>query len=87
MIEKLREREHGRLRFEDWSMTDPLSDELHAAMYCACHYFDQLTKSEMREILRAANSYIHLASHPVGTEAVIKQLRAVRRAVKDDKGE
>ncbi len=74
--------------FEDsWSMPDPLSENLEKALWTARYDFENLTKTQMHRILRAAESYCHFAGHPAPTYMMIKQLRQIRKAVREHKDE
>lgn len=70
------------LRFGDWAMPNPngaaFREALHAARYDPPGY---LTRPQVLLLLSAAESYHCLATHPAGTESMIKKLRAIRRRV------
>jgi len=78
------DKKHGLFWFGDWSMPDPHEHKLAKAMWKARYCLDKLTQDEAYKILCAAESYCHLAGHPASTESIIKQLRAIRRAVRID---
>jgi hypothetical protein len=78
------EKKHGLYWFDDWSITDPHDSELSDAMWTARHNQENLERNQLWKILRAAEDYCHFAGHPATTKSIIKQLRQVRRAVRDE---
>jgi hypothetical protein len=78
-------KEHGKFWFGDWSSPNPHDEDLHEAIHCARYNLENLTQIQMYRILQAAESYCHFAGHPGTTESIVKQLRELRTAVKNDK--
>lgn len=92
---------HGRIFFGGWSICDPLhgSDEdgnpasrLHHALFPidrpVCSPPPEtvtIRRSDAIWLEAAAGAYLHLTTHPAGSESVIQQLRAVRRVVEHEK--
>lgn len=69
--------------FEDWSMPDPEYEPLADALHTARYALGSLTQEQAYLILGCAEAYLHLVTHPAGTESVVKQLREVRRALRE----
>jgi hypothetical protein len=74
----------GRYRFGEWSLPDPHDHALHDALHDARYDLAHLSQGQAYRILAAAEAYVHLAGHPAGTEAMVRQLRAIRQAVWED---
>lgn len=58
---------------------DPLDQEAAEAMHCARYNLAGLTQLQAYDILAYAEAYLHLASHPAGTESCVATLRKIRR--------
>ena len=70
----------SRLRLDDGtSWLDPHDERLHEAARKAVHHREGLTREEAWLLADAVAGYCHLATHPAGTEAAIRKLRALRR--------
>lgn len=70
-----------RIRLDDGSTwPDPLDQEAAEARHCARYNLATLTQLQAYDILAYAEAYLHLASHPAGTESCIATLRKLRRA-------
>lgn len=92
--DKLRKRAHGRLFFDGWSIEDPetLNPSEDSVLYRAHHACFALcgptpdtvtlSRADLLALKGAAEAYHHLATHP-GTESVVQQLRAIRRALRE----
>lgn len=90
---KLRGRSHGLLWFGEeekdrWSISDPASRELNEALH-RLRYESKNEQSEQlrRDIhiaLRAAEDYQHLTSYALGVEHIIRKLRVIWRAVRNE---
>lgn len=89
-----RKRTNGRIYFDDWSISDPDAlcrdedDAILGRAQVACHPFHgpspervTLSRDDVIALMDAAKAYHHLTTHPAGTEAMIQQLRAIRRVV------
>lgn len=70
------------LRMDGYTIADPESEALGEAMHRARYSLDQLTQGDAYLILGAAEAYIHLTTHPAGTERMVTKLRNIRRAVR-----
>lgn len=57
---------------------DPICvpDLIHAARY------RDLTQTEQHHVAAVLEAYHHILTHPAGTEAIVKQVRQVRRAIR-----
>jgi len=85
-MNKLMHRQHGWLRFsEGYSMPDPTDERFRDAAHTARYSLSRLTQTQAYHLCEVFEAYHHLMTHPCGTESVIKQLRAVRRALREDK--
>ncbi len=98
---KIRERKHGLLWFGEhvsdrWNITDPNSEELFSAYSRLRPRFvlgagDERTPEEKRRdsdlctVLRCVEDYQHLTTYALGIEHIIKKLRLIWRALRDDK--
>lgn len=71
-----------RLRFNEWSVINPLHDQLSEAMWVARYSLNNLTQSQAYLLCEAAEGYIHFTAHPTTTKSIIDQLRKVRRKVR-----
>ena len=78
-MDKLQARRASWLIFEDWTISDPECPGLREALHTA--RYGNPTRQQANLILAAATSYVHLATHPAGTESMIKQLKAIRKAL------
>jgi hypothetical protein len=85
---------HGRIFFEDWSVCDPDllcgEDGAMSRAHRACFPFGEpatpevtIDRAALIALAAAAEAYVHLTTHPAGTESVVQQLRAIRRALKE----
>jgi hypothetical protein len=72
-----RKRSGGRVFFDDYSMPDPLDDDLLLGMYAA--RYGTLTKRQTMKLLACAEAYFHFVAHPAPTAMIVKQLREVRK--------
>lgn len=68
------------LRFEDWGVPDPTDESIDEAIQRII--YGEPTKADIGSMLSLAQVFIHLAVHPQGTEACIKQLRSIRNRLK-----
>ena len=71
-----------RIRFGEWSLSNPLYKPLHDALWSARYDLKNLTQTQAYLICSAAEDYLHLVSHPASTENIVSQLRRMRREVK-----
>jgi hypothetical protein len=72
----------NRIQLEDYSMPDPCDEKFHEACWRARYApIETLSRTDMFYLLAAADAYCTLATHPAGTEAMIKKLRALRKAI------
>lgn len=76
----------ARLRFGDWSMTNPDYTPLHEALWVARYNLNNLTQTQAYLLCAAVEDYLHLVAHPTTTKSVIEQLRKIRTAVKNGDG-
>lgn len=76
-------RGHEILRMPGYTIADPESERLGEAMHRARYNLSQITQGDAYLILGAAEAYIHLTTHPAGTERMVSKLRAIRRALKE----
>lgn len=74
---------HGWFRFEDWAAPDPHDEKLGEAMHAARYDIARLTQDQAYRILAAAEAYQHYAGHPAATASILRQLRRLRRAVRE----
>jgi hypothetical protein len=82
----------GRIRIGGWSMPDPRKLVGEGGPLARAHRAihprgpgnaDVAIDSETVRVLQeAAEAYLHLTTHPAGTESVVAQLRAVRAALR-----
>ena len=71
------------IRFDGFTMADPESEELGEAMHTARYNLKGLTQAEAFLILGATECYLHLTTHPAGTEAMVRKLRLIRRTLRE----
>jgi hypothetical protein len=64
-----------RIRFGEWSMTNPNYEPLHDALHNARYNLKNLTQSQAYLICSAAEDYLHLVAHPASTKSIIDQLK------------
>jgi len=69
------------LRFDGWGVPDPTDQSIDDAIW-RCIYGTP-TKSDLYDVVSLAQVFLHLATHPQGTEACIKQLRQIRNRLKE----
>jgi len=82
VAEMSKKRAGGRIFFGSYSMPDPDDADLRYSMHEARYgQMEALTRADMYQILAAAEAYLHFVGHLAGTEAMIQQLREVRREV------
>lgn len=90
----LRERKHGLLWFgvadherDRWSITDPTSAQLNAAMHNLRYESENQQNDQLRRdilrVLRAAEDYQHLTTYELGVEHIVRKLRAIWRALRE----
>lgn len=81
----------GRIYVDDWSMPDPntLTGSAGPIDHARRLLFPEqnlpavvLSHGHLRALLWAAEAYLHLTTHPAGTERAVGQLRDIRRALK-----
>jgi hypothetical protein len=81
------ERKAGRLWFGEgdqrFSFPDPEDGDLMGAMWKLRYNPGGVTEADRFRVLAAADAYRHMTTYPLGTEHVIKQLRRVRRALRE----
>ena len=70
-----------RLRFEDWSVINPVHGSLQEALWTARYSLKNLTQGQAYLLCEAVESYKHLTAHPTTTKSIISQLRKIRREV------
>jgi hypothetical protein len=89
MVDVLRKREHGWLRFnegkERWSMPDPEHEARAEAAWTARYALSELTQHQAYLLAETFETYHHLMTHPCGVEYAVGQVRAVRRALRGRK--
>lgn len=73
-------RDGNYLRGDNWLCIDPTRPDLHEAMHAA--RYESPTCVQVGLLLAAAEMYIHLATHPAGSESAVRKLRMIRRAVR-----
>jgi hypothetical protein len=71
-----------RIRFGEWSMTNPNHEPLHEALWIARYNLKNLTQTQAYLICAAVEDYLHLVAHPAPTQSIIDQLRKIRKEVK-----
>jgi len=70
------------LRFaEGWGVPDPSDDFIGDAIWRIA--YGTPTKVDVRHMVSLAQVFVHLAMHPSGTEACVKQLREIRRRLRE----
>lgn len=70
------------MRLDDGTWWPDLDAALFAAADRARYAPDQLDSVDAMRLAKVVDAYSHLAAHPAGTEAAIKTLRSLRRAVR-----
>ena len=75
-----------RLRFGEWSMTNPNYEPLHQALWTARYDLKNLTQTHAYLLCAAVEDYLHLVAYHGTTKSIIKQLRKIRTAVKKGEG-
>ena len=75
-----------RLRFGDWSMTNPNYEPLHKALWIARYSLKNLTQTQAYLLCAAVEDYLHLVAHPATTKSIIEQLKKIRTAVQGKGG-
>ncbi len=68
-----------QLRLTGCVWPNPHDEDAHEAMHTARYNLAALTQVQAYDILSYAEAYLHLATHPAGTESCVKTLREVRR--------
>lgn len=64
-----------------YSFPDPTNGIASQAAWKCRYAKDALTQADCFRMAEVYEAYHHLLTHPAGTESVVKQLRAVRRAL------
>ena len=67
-------------------MTNPNYEPLHEALWTARYDLKALSQTQAYLICSAVEDYLHLVAHPGTTNSIIKQLRIIRKAVKNGEG-
>ena len=66
-----------------YSFPDPHFAPLLEAIH-RCHWApEDVTKADLSCLTRVAEAYEHLLTHPAGTGSAVRQLREVRRAIRE----
>jgi hypothetical protein len=65
-----------------YAFPDPTTEEVDGAMHTARYDLAHLTQAQAYLLCDIACAYDHLLTHPAGTEAVVRQLREVRREIR-----
>jgi len=73
----------GYFFFKDWRMPNPLDKRLIEAMWRM--RYASPSRDDCFRVLSAAEAYCHLASHPASNKLILKQLRELRAAVKEER--
>ena len=68
-----------------YQFPDPTTERFDNAAHQARYYPGNITRDEGFQLAEAAEAYHHIMTHPMGTEEVIKQIRAIRRALHEAK--
>jgi len=81
------ERKAERLWFADgdqrFSFPDPEDEQLSGAMWKLRYNPGGVSETDRFRVLAAAEAYRHLTTYVLGTEVVVKQLRRIRRALRE----
>lgn len=75
--------EAGWIRFEDWGAPHPDWSGLAESMHTARYDLARLTQQDAYRILAAAEAYCHFAGHPASDTSIAKQLKELRKAVRE----
>jgi len=71
------------LRFDEgWGVPDPSDDFIGDAIWRIV--YSAPTRVDVRHVVSLAQAFIHLAMHPSGVEACVKQLREIRRRIREN---
>jgi hypothetical protein len=86
-IDKQHGRVNGRIYFGEtdanqWSVIDPECAELTNALWTARCNSEGLSRAQLHLLIAAAEAYVHLTAYP-SSGFVMRQLRSIRRALKD----
>jgi hypothetical protein len=68
-----------RLQLSDHASWPDVDKSIEYALYNAHHNPEELTLKQSRDLAQLAEAYIHILTHPAGTESIIKQVREARR--------
>jgi hypothetical protein len=68
---------------QELSTPDPNSNRCQEAMHAARYKREPLSKDERYALAEMAEAFSLLVAHPAGTEAMIRKLRLIRRALRD----
>lgn len=84
-------RAHGWIYFNEraqrWQMPDPTDEARQSAAHAARYDLEHMTQTQAFNLAEAFEAYHHLMTHPGGVEYAVGQLRAMRRAIREDNGE
>jgi len=70
------------LEFDDWVVPDPTARTMREAMWLL-RYSPASSISDRYRVLAMAEAYSMLCTHPAGTEAMVKKLRAIRKRLRE----
>jgi len=77
--------EKSYLRLDGYSMPNPNHQPYSDALWTARYSLKNLTQTQAYLLCQLGETYITLMMHPAGTEAMIKKVRDVRRALREKK--
>ena len=69
------------LRFDGWGVPDPSDDFIADAIWRIV--YGTPTKVDVRHMVSLAQVFVHLAMHPAGVDVCVKQLRQIRRRLRE----
>lgn len=75
---------HPDDREHRYSMPDPTDESLTEALHQLRYNLTAATQADAYRVLAAAEAFCHLATHPAGSNSMVRKLREIRRVVLDD---
>ena len=73
------------IKLDGYKVPDPTTKRFAEATYKARYSPEDLTRDQGFQLAEVAEFYHMLLTHPAGTEAMIKKVRAARAALKERK--
>ena len=69
---------------KSYQFVNPCTGRFANAVHTARYANDKLTKDEGYQLAEAAETLWYILAHPATTESIIKQVREVRRVIKEN---